>query len=105
MKTILSAIKDEIHYPAPDGFLENKLIKRGLSGEDEYDKTVANGKAFQGALADCYIGLISAINFSEGDKAVNLPSRDILLKIANAIYVSIGEETVSDEKPKVYIEY
>lgn len=104
MKTILSALKDEIHYPVPDGFLENKLIKRGLSGADEYSSTVANSNDFQGVLADCYIGLLDAIDFSEGDKNVALPNRDLLLKKANAIYKAIGEQTISDEIPTVYIE-
>lgn len=104
MKTILSALKDEIHYPVPDGFLENKLIKRGLSGADEYSSTVANSNDFQGVLADCYIGLLDAINFSEGDKNIALPYRDLLLKKANAIYKVIGEQTISDETPTVYIE-
>ena len=104
IKTILSALKDEIHYPVPDGFLENKLIKRGLSGADEYSSTVANSSGFQGALADCYIGLLDAVNFSDGDKSVALPDRDLLLKKANAIYKSIGEQTISDETPIVYIE-
>lgn len=104
MKTILSALKDEIHYPVPDGFLENKLIKRRLSGADEYSSTVANSNDFQGVLADCYIGLLDAINFSEGDKNVALPYRDLLLKKANAIYKAIGEQTISDETPTVYIE-
>ncbi len=104
MKTILSALKDEIHYPVPDGFLENKLIKRGLSGADEYSSTVANSNDFQGVLADCYIGLLDAVDFSEGDKNVTLPNRDLLLKKANSIYKAIGEQTISDETPTVYIE-
>lgn len=104
IKTILSALKDEIHYPVPEGFLENKLIKRGLSGSDNYDSIVANSNAFQGVLADCYIGLLDAVNFSEGDKNVALPYRDLLLKKANAIYKAIGEQTISDETPTVYIE-
>ena len=35
-KTIRQALIDEVHYPLPLGFIENKIIERGLNGDTEY---------------------------------------------------------------------
>ncbi len=103
MKTILQALIDEIDYPFPQGKFENKLLARNLNGEDEVTYEVITSKEFKGAVADCLYSLIEAINFSEADKSINLPDRDVILKKMNAIYASIGETDKCVGEPTVYI--
>jgi len=105
MKTVRQALRDEIHYPIPKGFVENKLIERGFSGNENYTAEVSRSSSYRGALADCLCSLIHAVNFSESDKSVgNLTDeqRRQLLKRANALYEEIGEPTVNDGEPMVY---
>lgn len=103
MKTILQALIDEIDYPFPQGKFENKLLARNLNGEDEVTYEVITSKEFKGAVADCLYSLIEAINFSEADKSINLPDRNVILKKMNAIYTSIGETDKCVGEPMVYI--
>lgn len=103
MRTIAQALKDEIHYPLNDGFIENKLMKRGLDGSGEITAEVLVSPEFNGAVADCLYSLIEAPNFSESDISISLQDRDLILKKANAIYTSIGEEEKSLDQPKVYV--
>ena len=103
MKTVGQALIDEIHYPLSAGFVENKLIARGLYFEDEYLQETAQSKSFKGAVADCLYSLIEAPSFSEGDKSINLSDKSIILKKANALYKAIGEEEKSIDSPKVCI--
>jgi hypothetical protein len=101
MKTISEALTDEILYPLPLGFIENKLIARGLSGDDELTAKVLRSNGFRGAVADCLYSLATdAPNFSEADKSVSL-DKSALLTRANKIYESIGESAVGT--PTVYI--
>lgn len=105
MKTVRQALRDEIHYPMPKGFVENKLIERGLDGNAQYTTEIFRSNSYRGALADCLCSLIHAVNFSESDKSVgNLTDeqRRQLLKRANALYEEIGEPTVDDGEPMVY---
>ena len=53
MKTIQQALIDEIHYPIPVGFVENVMIRRGLSHYKEFTIDIARSKEYMGALADC----------------------------------------------------
>lgn len=53
MKTIMQALVDEIHYPIPVGFVENKLIERQLDGDEVFTFEIAQSKEWKGALADC----------------------------------------------------
>lgn len=104
MKTIQQALIDEIHYPIGVGIVENKIIKRGLTADDEYSMDLANSSEFMGAVADCLYSLIEAPNFSEADKSFSMSDRSLILKKVNSIYNSIGEPSVGlDEKPMVYI--
>ncbi|ROT19578.1 hypothetical protein EEL53_10055 [Muribaculaceae bacterium Isolate-114 (HZI)] len=103
MKTIAQALKDEIHYPLGGGFIENKLLARGLNGESLIDSSVINSNEFKGAVADCLYSLIEAVNFSESDISISLQDRNLILKKVNAIYASIGEETKDLDQPKVYV--
>lgn len=107
MKTVREALIDEILYPLPEGKIENKLIARGLNGDEEYDADIAKSQSYQGCFADCLVALIQSISFSESDKSVSAISDDAkkkLLIIANNIYKSIGEEEViAEPKPMVYI--
>mgnify|MGYP000027329705 FL=1 len=107
MKTIQQALIDEIHYPIPEGFVENVMIKRKLNPVGDCDSDTMNSKEYMGALADCLWSLVQAINFSEADKSFgSLSDKDkerILLRV-NSIYNAIGEPSVElEEKPMVYI--
>ena len=107
MKTVKQALIDEIHYPIPEGFVENKLIERGLDELEGYTSELARSNEFKGALADCLYSLVQAVNFSESDKSVGvLSDKDkerILLRV-NTLYKSIGEEEVGiEQEPTVYI--
>lgn len=101
MKTILQALKDEIHYKLSSGFFENRLLARGLNAEDECTAEVFNGKLFKGAVADCLLNMVDVPDFSEGDVSFSLSDRDKILSRANAIYQSIGEHGICE--PTVYI--
>lgn len=105
MKTILQALRDEIHYPIPVGFVENKLIERQLNGDTEYSYDVAQSNEWKGALADCLYSLLQAVTYSESDKSVGILTEEdkkrLLVRI-NSLYKSIGEDTVSLGRPMVY---
>lgn len=105
MKTITQALIDEIHYPIPVGFVENKLIERQLSGDEEYSFEVAQSKEWKGALADCLYSLVQAVNLSESDKSIGTLSdkdKERLLVRINTLYKSIGESPALGQ-PMVYI--
>lgn len=101
MKTIRQALIDDIAYPLGTGAIDNKLIKRGLSGDNEYTQEIANGASYKGALADCLMALIEAPNFNEADKSISLGDKSLILKKANSLYRQIGEEEQAEDKPKV----
>lgn len=107
MKTIREALLDDIIYPMPEGKVENKMIARGLDGDEEFDIEVAKSDSYRGCFADCLVALLQTVSFSESDKSVSALSDDAkkkLLNIANSIYKAIGEEeVVIDPKPTVYI--
>ena len=105
MKTILQALIDEIHYPIPMGFVENKLIERQLDGGDFFTFEITQSKEWKGALADCLYSLIQAVNLSESDKSIGTLSdkdKERLLVRINALYKAIGE-TPAMGQPMVYI--
>lgn len=105
MKTIKQALIDEIHYPIPLGFVENKLIERQLDGDDDYTFEVAQSKEWKGALADCLYSLIQAVSLSESDKSIGTLSdkdKERLLVRINALYKTIGESPALGQ-PMVYI--
>lgn len=105
MKTIKQALLDEIHWPIPEGFVENKLIERSLDGDNVYTLEVHNSDSWKGALADCLYSLLQAINFSESDKSVGSLSdkdKERLLVRINNLYKEIGEPEV-EGLPMVYI--
>lgn len=106
MKTILEALVDDVNYPLPEGKIENKLIARGLSGDDEITQEVLTSNEYKGALADCLQDvLIQGISFSEADKSITLLSdKDKrLLAYINSLYNSIGESEIDLGEPIVYI--
>lgn len=105
MKTIRQALLDEIHWPLPEGFVDNKLIERDLDGEQTYTLEVHNTDNWKGALADCLYSLLQAVNFSESDKSVGSLSdkdKERLLVRINNLYKEIGEDEV-EGLPMVYI--
>lgn len=113
MKTISQALLDKVHYPLPEGYVENVLIERHfdgeegrLSGDSNYTFEVSQSNDFKGAVADCLYSLVQAINFSEADKSIgNLTDeqRKLILRQANKLYEEIGEPIKDDGKPIVYI--
>lgn len=106
IKTVIEALIDEVYFPIPWGKVENIVIKRGLDGDASFTTELADEKPYKGALADCLVSLIQAINFSEADKSVgalNDTQRKAILKRANKLYGEIGEEIVDDGTPTVYI--
>ena len=107
MKTVFQALVDEVLFPIGIGKVENIIIKRGLSGDEEYNAETSASIPYKGALADCLFSLLQAVNFSEADKSVGAltdAQRKSVLKMANALYGEIGEEEKEDPlTPKVYI--
>lgn len=108
MKTIRQALIDEIHFPLDyDGmkFYENKLIMRGLSGDDEFTTEVGRSNEWIGAVADCLSSIIVAPNFNEADKSVYMyeSEKELIVKRANKLYASIGEYDNMIDEPMVYI--
>ena len=104
-KSIITALRDELQYPIKIGFLENTLIKRELDGNLAFTADMAKDNAYRGAVADCYIALIMSPNIAEGDMQFSLTYKSEMLKIANSIYLSIGEGPADiADKPIVYIE-
>jgi hypothetical protein len=104
MKTILQALRDEIHFPVGTGHLENRLLRRGLIPNEECSLETFNDARFIGAVADSLWFLISAPNISESDKSVNGLDKNAIAKQANQLYKSIGEEQREFDKPMVSIE-
>lgn len=104
MKTVRQALADEIHYPIPQGFIDNRLYARGLYPEDELTIEVLTCNEFKGAVADCLWSLIEAPNISEADKSISLGERELILRKVNSIYLSIGEKAVDiADRPLVQI--
>lgn len=103
MKTLYEALIDEIHYPLPKGFVENKILARGLNGDDPFDAEVYASKEFQGCIADCLFSLISAPNVTEGDKSITMADKSHIIAVVNSIYASIGEEPKHTLTPTVRI--
>lgn len=101
MKTIAQALKDEIHYPLPDGFIENQLLRRRLDCDCEITAEMLSDARFMGAVADCLYSLIEAPNISEADKSVSLPDLNAILTKVNSIYRLIGEPEKDDGSPIV----
>lgn len=105
MKTIRQALKDEIHYPLGDGFIDNRLSARNLDGDCEISSEVLTCKEFVGAVADCLYSLYQAPNISDAGMSISLTDKDKsrILKWVNSLYRSIGENEKDDDEPKVYI--
>ena len=105
MKTILQALKDEIHYKLSSGFFENRLLERELNGNDGCTVEIFKSKPFKGAVADCLRSLVQAQNYTEGDVSMSLSDKKIeeVINLANSIYRSIGESDKCFGEPAVYI--
>lgn len=101
-KTVRQALIDEISYPLSVGFIENKLLARGLNAEELITPEIIKSKGFKGATADCLYELIVAPNISEAGKSISLGDREIILRRVNSLYNSIGEESVAIDEPTVH---
>lgn len=105
MRTVRQALIDEVFYPLAEGKVDNVILCRDLDGEAEVDKETLKSDAFIGAVADCLSAVIEqALNFSEADKSVSVPSAQqivLLKKRINNIYASIGEERQGFDEPSV----
>lgn len=107
-KTIREALIDEVFYPVPEGYVDNVIVKRGLSEGATFDISIATSTDWKGAVADCLASLIQAVDFSEADKRVSSltdEQRRLILKKANALYGEIGEPPIDGGEPKVIIGY
>lgn len=102
-KTVKQALIDQVHYPVPEGFVDNVIIARGFGDKDVFDEDVANDSQWKGAIADCLFSLIEAPNFNEADKSFSLSDKELILKKANALYKSIGEDEKLLNHPRVYV--
>lgn len=105
MRTVRQALVDEVFYPLAEGKVENVILCRDLNGDAEVDKATLTSDAFLGAVADCLSAVIEqALNFSEADKSVSVPSSQqivLLKKRINSIYSSIGEGQQGFDEPSV----
>lgn len=85
MKTVLQALKDEVHYKLSSGFFENRLLERSLDGNEICTIDILKSKPFKGAVADCLMSLIQMPNFTEGDVSLSLSDKDNILTLANGM--------------------
>lgn len=83
MKTVLQALKDEVHYKLSSGFFENRLLERSLDGNEICTFDILKSKPFKGAVADCLMSLIQMPNFTEGDVSLSLSDKDNILTLYN----------------------
>lgn len=105
MKTIKQALIDEVHYPVPEGYVENVMIKRSLSENAEVTKEVFDSNEYKGATADCLYSLIQAMNIAEAGKSIGSltdQQRKLILAKVNELYDEIGEPLVEDGEPMVF---
>lgn len=100
-RTVAQALKDEIHYPLPDGFIANRCLDRDLDGEAEITAEIKKSNAFKGAAADCLWSLLQAPNISEAGVSISLPDRDSIIKLMNSYYNEIGEPERTLGEPTV----
>lgn len=106
MKTIKEALKGYIGNAwslLGASMLENILIERGCDPDKEFTAETAKDKAFVGCRADALYALVDTPNISESDISISLQDRDLILKKANLLYRTIGEEEKSLDQPTVCI--
>lgn len=82
---------------------EIALEDRDLDPSAPYDRVIGKSNDFQGALADCLYQIATRApnSTSESDISISFQDRNLMLKDANAIYASIGEEEKHLDQPKV----
>lgn len=102
-KTVLEALRDDIHYPVQTGHLENRLLVRGLDSETECTQDIITSDSYKGALADSLKLLLTAPNFSEADKSFSQSEKDAIIEVMNLLYSEIGEDESTVEQPKVFM--
>lgn len=104
-KSIKQALIDEVFYPIPDGYIDNRILMRGLNAESDVSKSVMESDAFRGCVADCLMSVVEqSIDFTEADKSIHKPTDAQLASIKkriNNIYLSIGEEEQAFDSPSV----
>lgn len=98
--TYLEAIKGKLNYPLSDNAFILALTDRGLTHTDTYVK----GQFFDLAHADTIIMLISSPNITEGGYSVSQSDKNILLDLANGIYVKYGEPVCSLKKIATFVQ-
>ena len=106
-RTVREALRDEVFYPVPEGYVENVMTRRQLNGDDAYNN-IETSDDFKGAVADCLASLIQAIGFSEADKTIQPltdEQRRLILKKANTLYGEIGEPLIETGEAKVTMGY
>lgn len=106
MKTIAQALKDQLGNSFSllgSGLVENLMILRGLDLEKEATKDSLGSNEYVGAYADCLYALVDSANISESDISISLQDRNLILKKANYLYKSIGEEEKHLDQPIVCV--
>lgn len=98
--TNLEALKGKVAgYPLKDEAYLSVLIDRKLGSQDEYE---GKSKAFDLAMADLYITLITGVNISEGGYQISIAERNNFIKVANGLYIRHGEKPfLEDPQPIV----
>ena len=97
--TNLEALKGKIAgYPLSDNTFLTALLDRGLDPQTEY---AGKSRAFELAMADVYIVLVTGVIIAEGGYQISITDKTNFLKMANAIYKKYGEQPFSDSTPTV----
>lgn len=102
--TLIEDLRTHVEYPLGDNVLESVLIKRELDKDTNQTAIIARSSSFRGAIADLLVRIINAPNISEGGVSISLSDKDKMLKVANSIYLEIGEPEIGEKKPSVTIE-
>ncbi|WP_114937573.1 DUF6706 family protein [Mucilaginibacter endophyticus] len=98
--TIKEALTSTINFPLPDAAIEKALIDGDLDGSAIYAK--CDARAVGLCMAGLLFTLITSANVTEDDVNINLPSRDVLMKLYSAICKQWGiPDTLAPAKPTV----
>ncbi len=94
--TNLQALKARVNYPLTDIQAAEKLMGRGIDESADFDKEVADSKAFQLAYADTLRFVITMVNLSQGG-SITAQNVAGIRGTANAIYKKYGEDLIGEK--------